>query len=404
MDDADLRPLLTRWLRGAHLIALDVAAAVVVVAVYVRFTGLEPSGGYPVFDGPLWVGWLVAGAVGLPIAVRRRWPLAVVGVVLVASIVANLLDMTREPYTATALALYTVALAEPGRRSVPALLVCLLGASTGVLLGEGVITPSQPWTEALALVALVWLIMGAAWTVGRAVRERRASAARSAEQLAQQAVTQERLRIARELHDIVAHSMSLIAVKAGIANHVAEARPQEARDALRIIQATSRGALTDMRRLLGVLRPDGHAPANLAPTPGLAGLPELADRAGLAGVQVQLEVRGTVALPDDVGLAVYRIVQEALTNVAKHAAPARCRVTVQTDEREARIEVTNDGPGGRALPARPEHAPGHGLIGMRERVMIYGGAFAAESRPQGGFRVAACLPYQPATRTGRELL
>ncbi len=260
MDDADHRPLLTRWLRGGHLIALDVAAAVVVV---VRFAGLGQRVGQPVFDGPLGVGWLVAGAVGLPIAVRRRWPLAVLGTVLVASIVANLLDMTREPYTATALALYTVALAEPGRRSVPALLVCLLGAGTGVLLGEGVITPSQPWTEALALVALVWLIMGAAWTVGRAVRERRASAARSAEQLTQQAVTEERLRIARELHDIVAHSMSLIAVKAGIANHVAEARPQEARDALRIIEATSRGALTDMRRLLGVLRPDADDQALL---------------------------------------------------------------------------------------------------------------------------------------------
>jgi signal transduction histidine kinase len=180
----------------------------------------------------------------------------VLGTVLVGSIVADLLDMTREPYLATALALYTVALSEAGRRSVPALLVCLLGAGTGILLGEGAITPSQPWTQALALVALVWLIM-AAWAIGRAVRERRAAAARSAEQLAQQAVTEERLRIACELHDIVAHSMSLTAVKAGIANHVAEARPQEASDALRIsgaFRSVSTTVLLTMEETLDALR------------------------------------------------------------------------------------------------------------------------------------------------------
>ena len=230
--------------------------------------------------------------------------------------------------------------------------------------------------------------LGGAWTMGQAVRERRAYAARAAERLARESVTEERLRIARELHDVVAHSVGLIAVKAGVANHVMRTRPQEAHDALRVIETVSRGALVEMRHLLGVLRTD---PADLVPVSGVEGLPELAERATLAGVTVDLDVRGAAGLPQGVGLSVYRIVQEALTNVVKHAAPARCRVDVEADGRQVRIEVADDGPGRRTLPA---HAEGHGLIGMRERVMMYGGVFEAGPRPGMGFRVFACLPYQ----------
>ncbi|MCP9955830.1 histidine kinase [Actinomadura madurae] len=182
--------------------------------------------------------------------------------------------------------------------------------------------------------------------------------------------------------------MSLIAVKAGVAVHVAEARPEEALDALRVIEATSRSSLAEMRHLLGVLR-TGAADAELTPSPGLADLSGLADRAAMAGVHVDLDV-DTGDLPDGVALSAYRIVQEAITNVVKHAAPARCRVRVEADGVRMRIDVTDDGPGVRVLPG----GDGHGLIGMRERVMMYGGDFTAGPRPEGGFAVSAAFPYE----------
>jgi signal transduction histidine kinase len=198
-------------------------------------------------------------------------------------------------------------------------------------------------------------------------------------------VAEERLRIARELHDIVAHSMGLIAVKAGIGNHVAEARPAEAREALRVIEATSRSSLTEMRHLLGVLRSEVDSPA-LAPAPDPAGIPALVERARTAGVTVSLILDGTDDLAEGLGLSVYRIVQEALTNVVRHAAPTRCAITVAVAEETVRVEVTNDGP-------RVARGPGgHGLIGMRERVAVYGGTFEAGPRPEGGWRVVAVLP------------
>jgi signal transduction histidine kinase len=226
--------------------------------------------------------------------------------------------------------------------------------------------------------------MGVTWSVGRTVRDRRMNVIR----LADRAVAEERLRIARELHDVVAHSMGLMVVKAGVTNHLVEVQPAQAREALQAIEKTGRDAMVEMRHLLGVLR-EGVPPAELAPAPGPAGLPELAERAGLAGVEVDMETSGVDRLPDGIGLSVYRIVQEALTNVVKHAAPAKCRVVVEADEKEVRIEVTDDGPGGRVLPRRA----GHGLIGIRERATMYGGAFAAGPRPEGGFRLQAHLPY-----------
>jgi signal transduction histidine kinase len=205
-------------------------------------------------------------------------------------------------------------------------------------------------------------------------------------------VSEERLRIARELHDVVAHSMSLIAVKAGVANHVAASRPEEAADALRVIEDTSKQALTEMRRVLGVLRTDDAPRDELAPAPGLGNLPELAERAASAGVRVILDLRADPDLPTGVSLSGYRIVQEALTNVIRHAAPARCAVTVTARDGEVRIEVVDDGAGRGVPPA--EHHPGHGLAGMRERALACGGEFTAGPHSGSGFRVNARLPYQ----------
>ncbi|GGK50741.1 hypothetical protein Ppa06_08840 [Planomonospora parontospora subsp. parontospora] len=214
--------------------------------------------------------------------------------------------------------------------------------------------------------------------------------------VADAAVTDERRRIARELHDVIGHSMSLIAVKAAVANHVADARPQEMRAALAVIEQTSRSTLAEIHRVLDLLRADGDPRQDRLPAPGMGDLPELAAHARSAGIEVELTVRERAVLPATVAVSVYRIVQRALANVVTHAGPTRCAVTVDVDGREAVIEVVDDGPR-HGRPPRADHAgrDGHGLIGMRERAKMYGGAFEAGPRPGGGFRVAARLPYDP---------
>jgi CheY-like chemotaxis protein len=237
----DDRPLLARRLRLGHLIAVDAVGAAVLLIAHTSFSQVDDS--QPQFEGPFWFVVFIAAVISLPVAVRRLWPEA------------------------------ALAVSQTRRRSVAALMVC--GAVVVISVGINAITTFQDyWTGPVGLLAFVAMMLVVAWTSGAAVREHREYAIRSAEQLARNAVGDERLRIARELHDVVAHSMSLIAVKAGIANHVADQRPQEARDALRVIEQTSRGTLNEMRRMLGVLRSETDE-ASLAPIPGLAGLPEL---------------------------------------------------------------------------------------------------------------------------------
>ncbi|MFI0454104.1 sensor histidine kinase [Actinomadura sp. 6N118] len=698
--DEELRSFVVRRLDRRRLMGLDALAALAYTFVVMGFTARQGPAAVP-----LWAECLIVAVNGLPLAVRRLWPLPVFGVTLAMSVLSIVLDMPSDWFVASAFALYLVALTQPRRRWIPTSAIGVLSVLS--LVFGATVGPNGWAAEGAGGVIMGSAIMGGAWTLGRALRERRAYAQRSAAQLADRAVTDERIRIARELHDVVAHSMSLIVVKAGVANHVAEARPDEARDALRVIEATSRAALTEMRQLLGVLRtgmdygfpappdyndptpqaakptpgaphsrtfasythdrkPDtdprqpkqahpaqrkatppsqeshttqpaqaqsasssqpsdvafeqdpqdrpseadksaagqGHgaqppqgrsafpsegseatselgnegsssgadkgavqqsrdirlagvhsafpsqgsdvmselgdtgstgeadrAPARqlhntpppraqgvstpqgsdnrdglasqtddgpierlrnvhsdrmhaadapggsdvtphrdcegsarqegcaptqrpdkaqtaqgdvastgwsdavadayetdatgpqhssraeamrvgevglpavpnlwqdvpLAPAPGLAALPTLVDRAAMAGVRVALDLQA-VALPEGVALSAYRIVQEALTNVVKHAAPARCQVSVWADEHEVRITVTDDGPGTRVLPRVPGLGEGHGLIGMRERVMMYGGDFSAGPRPEGGFGVSARLPYNPTER------
>lgn len=379
MDDS-LFP--RHWSRG-RLVRLDALGAAGYAATLLLFGAgrLNPA-------VPAWGELLVLAGITLPLAVRRLWPLTVFCAVFAMSLVSvALLGTVHDRFAAAAFAIYMVALTRPRPRREPTIAIGVCGA-VAVLLLSAMGTPAPaPGVVGPLLVGVAF--MGGAWVTGRAVRERRAYTARAAEQLAGRAVAEERLRIARELHDVVAHSMSLIAVKAGIANHVAAVRPEEATDALRVIETTSRGALAEMRQLLGVLRSD--LDPDLAPSPGLAGLTGLAERASMAGVRVELDVRAT-GLPEGLELSVYRIVQEALTNVVRHAAPARCRVSVQASGGEVGVEVTDDGPGERVLPG----GPGHGLIGMRERVVMYGGSFTAGRRPEGGFGISARIPYEEA--------
>jgi signal transduction histidine kinase len=364
-----------------QLLALDCVAA----AAYVALLLVEPHG--RVTDA-------LVVAIGAPLAVRRLAPLPVLAAVLTASVVALPLGVLRDPFLATAFALYPVALTRARQAWIP------VAAATALLVTGAVgTTPVTPywWLGGPGLIVIGWLLIAGSWMLGGAVREQRASAARAAAQLADHAVTTERLRIARELHDVVAHSIGIIAVKAAVANHVVKTRPGEAGEALQLIETTSRAALAEMRQMLGVLRspsPQEQA-TDLTPIPGPADLPALVDTAAAAGVHVELEVRGDDRVSETLGLTIYRIVQEALTNVAKHAARGRrtrCRVLVDATGDEVTIDVTDDGP---PVPPAPSGG-GHGLIGMRERVALYGGTLAAGPHPEGGFRVTARIPVDPS--------
>jgi signal transduction histidine kinase len=217
---------------------------------------------------------------------------------------------------------------------------------------------------------------------------------REKEEEARRAVVDERLHIARELHDVVAHSMGVIAVQASVGEHVIDDDPQEAKRALAAISGVSRSTLAEIRRLLGVLREadaeEGGAPA-YAPAPGLADLDRLVRELDGAGIRVEVAYEGTrTELPRGVDLTAYRIVQEALTNVLKHAGPASAAVTVRYEPGVLDLEVVDDG---RGVNGRAEGRVGHGLVGMRERVGVYGGSLETGPRPGGGFRVAVRLPY-----------
>jgi signal transduction histidine kinase len=204
----------------------------------------------------------------------------------------------------------------------------------------------------------------------------------------QEAVLAERRRIARDLHDVVAHTVSVMVVQAGAARRTLERDPDLALDALAAVEATGRGALVEWRRLLGLLRPDAEAAR--APQPGMAGLPDLIRRARAAGLPVEFAVEGEPAtLPAGIDLAAYRVVQEALTNTLKHAGPARAKVQVHWSEGRLELVVTDTG---RGPTDNDDEDTGHGLVGMRERVTMYGGELRYGPRGDGGFEVSAAFP------------
>ncbi|UYQ65531.1 sensor histidine kinase [Streptomyces peucetius] len=288
---------------------------------------------------------------------------------------------------------------------------------TGLLVGRIAATRSRPAAAVAALVALgtqmgsaayyrdgvgsflaasafLALMTVTAWTLGHSARERREHTAALQVRAAEQAVTEERLRIARELHDMVAHSIGVIAIQAGVGRRVIDTQPSEARNALAAIEDTSRDTLAGLRRMLGALRqaePGEGAPRG--PAPVLADLDRLVERTRDAGVRVDLEWRGERRpLPAEIELSAYRIVQEAITNVVRHSGADACRVTVDCGEDDLSVEITDEGRGLSGLPG----AAGYGLTGMRERAVLLHGEFTAGPHPGGGFRVAARLPMPAA--------
>jgi signal transduction histidine kinase len=351
--------------------------------------------------GTLALGYALALLHTLPLAARRLFPSGVLATTVASGLAFATLGLPPESLgVAILVAVYSVAAYGDRWASLAGLAAAAVGSAAIQL------TPSRfQWPTPVTNT----LIIGAAWLLGHFVHNYRAHAARleertaeleqAREELARRAVTEERLRLARELHDVVAHAMSVIAVQSGVGAHVASTQPQEVAKALAAIEATSRAALTELRRLLGVLRQDSEPQGSLAPVPGLADLDGLLAEVAKAGLAVRLRVEGTPSpLPPGVDLSAYRIVQEALTNVVKHAGPARAQVVVGYRDHEVTVEVTDDGRGVTAPTGDGPARVGHGLIGMRERVAAFGGDLEAGPRPGGGFRVAARLPLAAEQR------
>ncbi|WP_370351425.1 sensor histidine kinase [Catenulispora sp. EB89] len=235
------------------------------------------------------------------------------------------------------------------------------------------------------------LLLAVAFIGGVLIRERREHGRALREQVAASAVTAERLRIARELHDMVAHSIGIVAIQAGAAKRCISTQPVLAAEALEVIETTSRETLTGLRHMLVALRRAENDRDSGAPMPGLDSLPALADNAARAGVAVRVRFDGERReLPAEVDLSAYRIVQESVTNVVRHADTGQCSVAIAFRPREVVIEVLDDGRGG--LADAPRAGGGFGLAGMRERVSLLHGSFDAGPRPEGGFRVAARIP------------
>ena len=347
--------------------------------------------------------WLLAVVICAPILTHRRFPGASVAVCLAAVAIYAAGDYVAYPGWAIFVLTFDIALHSEERISVPTLF------ASAVVIGVAVdLQPAKVAVVATYIASEIFV--GGAWLAGWGLRRRRAQWAelqaraerleREREEQARRAVTEERLRIARELHDVIAHSMSVIAVQSGVGHHVIDTQPAEARQALAAIEATSRSALTEMRRLLGVLRQEGEPRGSLAPAPGLADLAALVTQVQDAGLKIWINVEGQRgAVPPGIDLSAYRIVQEALTNVIKHAGSSAANVTVSYRPESVTVEITDQGQG---APAARVPAPrtgsghgissGHGIIGMRERVAVFGGEFTAGPGPDGGFRVRACFP------------
>src|SRR5579859_372714 len=458
---------LTKRLGPKHWAALDYAAGgftTLILLLEVR-RSLARADFPPAFQvtrfwpmplaGPVAV--LLVLTAGFAVALRRRKPVFMLGVLLAGSFLISTLTVPDASaltyFLPVAYVLYLVAATYETKRDAVRVLVAvyltLVGVAIVLFFGSG----RQFNGSSLIPVVLCVII---AWTSGYSVRQRRRYAVRLQQQAASKAVAEERLRIARELHDVVAHSMSVIAVQAGYGQYVIDTQPADARNALGAIQVTSREALDEMRRMLGALRqadetdvaahaspaadgvgvPDGEAdgPAPLLPAPGLADLDRLISRTASAGVRVDVTRCGEPrALPASIDMSAYRIVQEALTNVVKHARTSSCRVLIGYGHDELVLEVTDNGaglpqmagaamaphgsagtigagfaadaglgPGGPALLTvsagsgrnGPGDLPGggHGIIGMRERVLLLGGEFSAGPLPGYGFGVSAHIP------------
>ncbi|MGH8960833.1 MAG: sensor histidine kinase [Jatrophihabitantaceae bacterium] len=355
-----------------------------------------------VFPGSRWVHLPFVIAMSVPIAWRRRWPL---GTLLVVAIVQSIwlfglypLDQQPpfEPFVALLIAVYSASAYSDGHAARAAWVTVGLGVLSDIpSLIEGKPIGNVAGPDVTLLIAFS-LGLGFARSRRRAdAQERRAAQAeQEATEAADRAAAEERARIARELHDVISHDVSLMVLQASVERRVSPQDSASTAQTLESIEATGREALGELRRMLGVLRKSGES-APLRPQPGLAQLLELVEHARQAGVLVDLSIEGEPApLPAGVDLAAYRIVQESLTNIVKHAGGSTARVTVRYAVDAVEIDVSNAAT--TTAAAVPMPTGGHGLLGLRERAVLYGGSFEAGPQSSGGFRVRARVPVAGA--------
>lgn len=356
-----------RW----ALIAADVPVAVAIMAAVVL---MRPVSGW-------WV-WSLAALVGLPLAARRLWPVPVLAVVLAATSATVLVGVGADVSVyAAGFALYPVVLTSVRNWPLAVALAAVLVPGFVDALWPGLpLVPAREDVESFStapvtVIAYSTAVIAGTWALAWTVRTRRGHAAQVAELRTARAVAEERLRIARDVHDVVGHNLSLIAMKAAVANHL-EADRQAA---LQTIERVSRSALDDVRAVLGGLR-DGDDAA------GDADVDQLVEQARAAGLAVTLDDADLSGVPAGIRVSVHRILQEALTNVRRHARATSCRVTIDVTSEALTLTVVDDG------AAAAGHPPGHGLLGMRERAALHGGALTAGPTTDGGFAVRATLP------------
>ena len=350
-------------------------------------------------NGPAWVNAVAAAGSTLPIIFRRRWPLGVViaiGMVVCAQEALNgdLTENTVFPLISAAMVVYGVAAYCERRRAFVGLVSVLALIWVDVAISNNADSADFLFTALLA---------GGPWLVGRIVaargelamelRDKADRLEREQDKQSQLAVAHERARIARELHDVVAHNVSVMVVQAAAARRMIDHDTSKAKEALGSVEQTGRAALREMRRVVGML---GEADDELAlePQPSIDELDWLIERARDAGLEVELTIEGErKRLESGVDLSAFRIVQEALRNTLKHAGPAKALVTVRYRDHDVEVDVSDNGGGVRA-PADNGAVTGHGLLGMRERVAMLGGEIEAGYRKDGGFGVHARLPLE----------
>lgn len=383
------------WMKAHPMVGDTLLAALIAsldLLIFVSRTAVEPQG--ELEPQPWYITIpVIIGAVA-PIVFRRRYPITAAYLIVGIGLVHSLLEIGVASMFTACVALYTL-VAYVSRRSA----LLFLAVNEVVSLAQ---TPWQFPDQWITTLIVVNLALAFSWALGEFVGARRAYHAELEQRLrlleterdqqARIAVAEERARIARELHDVVAHAVSVMVVQADGAAYAVRSQPDLAERAVKTISSTGREALTELRRLLGVLRSEDTG-GERTPQPGTQSLSELAARVRAVGLPVQLDIVGNVDdLPAGVGLGIYRIVQEALTNSLKHAGPGTS-ATVRVERVGGRVDLSIVDNGHRSSRSLVGVSGGNGLIGMRERALVFGGTLEAGPRPGGGWQVAASLPF-----------